>query len=152
VTHFEGVHSADTVMDVVADSEDSFLADRIQEMENAKNGLLQVQEKITSKNIFDVLVVLQEPAPDTIVKLESKGVDTRGILNFEIEGRYCLPKVDAHTRLEAICNQISDWPSEEVCQTRLILRVLELAEITLNEMGDLPLGVSVSIQPKLTHL
>lgn len=39
-------------------------------------------------------------------------MDTRGILFFEIEGRYALPKVDLQNRLEAIYNSIDESPSE----------------------------------------
>lgn len=59
-----------------------------------------------------MLVVLSEPPPKYIETLQAEGVDTRGILFFEIEGRYALPKVDLQNRLEAIYNSIDEFPSE----------------------------------------
>lgn len=41
--HFESVNSVDIVMDVVAQGKEVLIADRIQEIENAKNGLLQAR-------------------------------------------------------------------------------------------------------------
>ena len=91
-----------------------------------------------------MLVVLSEPPPKVVKKLQAKGVDTRGVFLFEIEGRYYLPKVDTQQRVEAIFNQIEVFPNESKFQRNLVSRVLKIAEVTLNEMAGLPLDPVVS--------
>ena len=81
-------------MSVVGKTEEGFLADRIAEINESREGNLQGQVSINKDNFCDVLVVLSEPPPKVIKKLEAKGVDTRGVFTFEIEGRYYLPNVD----------------------------------------------------------
>ena len=52
------------------------------EINESREGNLQGQVSINKDNFCDVLVVLSEPPPKVIKKLEAKGVDTRGVFTF----------------------------------------------------------------------
>ena len=65
-THFERDFTPDVVMGAVDLAEAHYLADRIQEIVNAKNGLLQGREVVSRRNLRKVMVLLQEPPPHRV--------------------------------------------------------------------------------------
>ena len=99
-------------MSVVVKTEEAFLISYIAEINCAKEGNLQNRVPIDKSNFGEALVVLLEPPRKVIKLLQAQGVDTRGVFSFEVEGRYCLPKVDTQHRMEAIFNEIEVFPSE----------------------------------------
>ncbi len=48
--HFKGIHSEDVVLAAVCKAEKAFLADRIAEIKNAKQGKLPLREPINKRN------------------------------------------------------------------------------------------------------
>ena len=152
ITHFERDFTPDIVMGAVDQAEAHYLADRIQEIVNAKNGLLQGREVVSRRNLRKVMVLLQEPPPHRVENIIAQGIDPRGVFMFEIEGKYFLPKGDVGERLQAIYDSCTKGPKIGKYQRKLVLKSLEEAERTLNGMCGRPPQLTVSAYFLNSHI
>jgi hypothetical protein len=144
VSHFAREFTPDVVMQVVVQAEDAYLAKCIKDIDKAGDGKLLERELVSKENINRIMVVLQEPAPSRIKDIAALNIDPRGVFIFELEGRYFLPEEDTANQVDAVYREAPKGPSVSQYQRKLIFKVIQDAEMTLNAMASLPLTHRVS--------
>jgi hypothetical protein len=132
VKHCAETFDEATVVSVVADAEEELFKVHLALTEAAKKNQLENRELVSKFNITHVLVLLQEPTANMLIRAADDGLRPQMVCGFEIVGPHHLPPTEPAAHLNS-CSRGISMPLYRDHWIQMLNQVFQIAVRLLNE-------------------